>query len=217
MEDHLKQNLMVKRKVFCVGFNKTGTTSLMRAFENLGYNVGDQRTAERMLGDYENGNFAPILEYCEGADAFQDVPFSLPNTYRHLYARFPESLFILSVRSSAEQWYQSLSRFHSKLFNNGEIPTVEVLRNALYVEKGWIWRFNQCLIKSSESNPYEKENAINCYEQHNRDVKDFFKDRQNQLLVLDVSASDAYSRLCNFLGMPQVEGDFPWENSTDRK
>ena len=35
-----------KQKIFCIGRNKTGTTSLKRAFEDLGYPVGDQRKAE---------------------------------------------------------------------------------------------------------------------------------------------------------------------------
>jgi hypothetical protein len=35
-----------KVKYFCIGRNKTGTTSLKRAFEDLGYPVGDQRKAE---------------------------------------------------------------------------------------------------------------------------------------------------------------------------
>lgn len=217
LEAILRPELMENRKVFCVGFNKTGTTSLMKALKELGFKVGNQRTAEEMLVHYENGDFAPIIRYCASADAFQDVPFSLPNTFRHLHAGFPDSLFILTVRSSSEQWYQSLVRFHSKLFNNGETPTAEALRNATYVEKGWIWRFNRCLINSSEADPYEKGNAVRCYEQHNRDVTDFFKDRHQQLLVLNVSSPDAYAQLCQFLGKPELEGSFPWENSTDKK
>jgi hypothetical protein len=31
-------------KIFCIGLFKTGTTSLKKAFQDLGYTVGDQRT-----------------------------------------------------------------------------------------------------------------------------------------------------------------------------
>jgi len=206
-----------RKKVFCIGFNKTGTTSLMKALKDLGLRVGNQRIAEEMLWNYESGNFAPILKYCESADAFQDVPFSLPDTFRHLDACYPDSLFILTVRSSSEQWYQSLTRFHAKLFNNGVVPSAEVLQNAAYVEKGWIWRFLRCLIHSSETDPYEKENAIRRYEQHNREVEAHFQNQKHRLLILDVSTSDAYASLCRFLGRPPLEGNFPWENITENK
>jgi hypothetical protein len=85
-------------KIFCIGFNKTGTTSLYHALLREGLKVGDQPTAERLLASYVDGDFDPIVEYCKTARAFQDVPFSMPNTYRHLYHAFPDAKFILSVR-----------------------------------------------------------------------------------------------------------------------
>lgn len=36
-----------RRKVFCVGRNKTGTTTLFDALQGLGYRMGDQLTAEK--------------------------------------------------------------------------------------------------------------------------------------------------------------------------
>ena len=48
-------SLLVKDKVkyFCIGRNKTGTTSLKKAFEDLGFIVGDQRAAE-LLADRQH-------------------------------------------------------------------------------------------------------------------------------------------------------------------
>ncbi len=82
-------------KCFCIGRNKTGTTFLKRAFENLGYPVGNQRKAEILTGKYYfEGNFQPIVAYCESAQVFQDVPFSYPETYKHLDKAYPGSKFI---------------------------------------------------------------------------------------------------------------------------
>ena len=36
-------------KVFCIGFGRTGTTSLERALRDLGYRLGDQRQGELVL------------------------------------------------------------------------------------------------------------------------------------------------------------------------
>ena len=90
-----------RRKIFVIGRNKTGTTSLRRTFEELGFPVGDQREAERLYDRaYFEGRFEAIVDYCHSAQVFQDVPFGCPGTFRHLDAAFPSSLFILSSGQS---------------------------------------------------------------------------------------------------------------------
>ena len=127
-------------KVFCIGRNKTGTTSLERALSDLGYVVGHQPTAELLIHDYAQRNFKPIVEYCRTAEAFQDVPFSLPYTYQILDYAFPGSKFILTVRDNENEWYQSLIRFHrNRLGVRGKI-TKEDLLNDQYRYQGFIWR-----------------------------------------------------------------------------
>src|SRR6056297_2482611 len=68
-------------KVFIIGFNKTGTTTLERTLRLWGFKIGDQRVASMMLEDYSDSRWDRILKLVETADAFQDVPFSLPDTY----------------------------------------------------------------------------------------------------------------------------------------
>jgi hypothetical protein len=69
-------------KIFCIGANKTGTTSLKQAFINLGFTVGDQRTAELMLRSYIQGDYSGLIDYCQTAQVFQDIPFSWPEIYK---------------------------------------------------------------------------------------------------------------------------------------
>jgi len=53
-----------KTKFFCIGRNKTGTTSLQVAFKELGFIVGRQRPAEILYDQYYyRGEFGPIIEY----------------------------------------------------------------------------------------------------------------------------------------------------------
>ena len=49
----LLQGLRVagKQKVFCIGLNKTGTTSLQKEMIDLGYVVGNARLAEFSFDD----------------------------------------------------------------------------------------------------------------------------------------------------------------------
>lgn len=116
-------------KIFGIGNNKTGTTSLQKAMFDLGYKIGDQRTAELLHKEWSLRNFKPIVEYCKTAEFFQDIPFSKPFTFVALDQAFPNSKFILTVRDNPEQWYNSLVKFHSKLWGkDGRTPTNKICK-----------------------------------------------------------------------------------------
>ena len=111
-------------KVFCIGANKTGTTSLAHALKSLGYALGGQHEAEPMaVRDWRARNFNALIDCCRTAEAFQDISFSCPYTFQTLDAYFPESKFILTVRDSTDDWYESLTSFHSKICGKGCLPS----------------------------------------------------------------------------------------------
>lgn len=92
-----------EEKIFCIGRNKTGTTTIAHTLAELGYRVAPQRYAELLADDcYLRGKFGLIVEFCRYYNAFQDVPFSWPRTYRVLDEAFPNARFILTVRDSPE-------------------------------------------------------------------------------------------------------------------
>ena len=205
-------------KYFCIGNNKTGTTSIGQAFKDFGYVVGNQRKAELLMDDYYNDKFETIIDYCKTAEIFQDVPFSCPNTYKHMDKAFPNSKFILTVRDNSEQWYNSLTSFHTKLFGNGTLPTWEVLKKIEYVYPGWSYNNRIKLYNLTENdNPYDKSILTTYYNMHNQDVIDYFKDRPNDLLILNVSDKDSYQKLAKFIGVKvDKNAQFPWKNKTSQ-
>lgn len=73
-----KVEVLVKPKIFCTGRNKTGTTSVKRAFQDLGYRVGKEEMAYKYLHAYAKRDFKPIKKFCKTAQVFEDIPFSLP-------------------------------------------------------------------------------------------------------------------------------------------
>jgi hypothetical protein len=204
-----------KVKYFCIGRNKTGTTSLRAAFEMLSYPVGNQRTAEILTDKYYfAGDFDPIVEYCKSARVFQDVPFSYPETYRHLDRAYPGSKFILTVRDDAEQWYRSITRFHAKMFGrDGRTPTAEDLKAAQYLRPGFMYNVVR-LHGTTDEDPYNKDAMIAHYERHNREIKEYFEGRSEDLLVINVAEQGAYRRFIDFLEVASPYDDFPWENKT---
>lgn len=203
-----------RQKIFCIGQNKTGTTSLAAALRNLDIPVGQQRWAERLLPDWGRRDFRRIVWYCRTAQAFQDIPFSLPYTFQAMDMYFPGSKFILTVRDDPEQWYRSLISFLIKRFGSEAIASQAALREVSYRYRGFIADVQSLSLGPSEEAPYNKDVLIAYYNFHNKMVADYFRNRPEDLLVLNVAEQGAHRKLCEFLHVPCHSEDFPWENKT---
>lgn len=201
-------------KIFCVGLNKTGTTSIGVALSNLGLSVCSPILGEKLLDDWAQRDFRRIIELCGTADAFEDVPFSLPFTYQALAMTFPDGKFILTVRDSPEQWYESLVGYHSLLFGDGRKPTAEQLKKARYRYPGWIWRWHTCQY-GEDCEPYDKARYLDQYKRHEANVMDYFGPCDERLLVLNVADKAAMLKLCAFVGVPYREQEMPHLNSRE--
>jgi hypothetical protein len=195
--------------------NKTGTTSISTALTQLGYTVADQAPAEMLIRDWAKRDFMQLIDFCQTADAFQDIPFSLPFTYQALDQHYPNSKFILTIRGSVDEWYQSLTKFHTKLFGEGQIPSAKQLQAATYRYPGFVYDSIKLVYDTPDDDLYNYETLNNQYHRHQANVISYFCHRPEQLLVLNVADGDAYYQLCDFLGKPRVNADFPWENKTD--
>ncbi len=171
-------------KIFGIGFHKTGTKSLASAFRKLGYKccAGVGIHEENLQENIYEMAFSMVEKY----DAFQDNPW--PILYKELDLKFPNSKFILTVRDT-ENWIKSLVN-HCK-------------RRKTPMRK-WIY---------GKANPLGNEKLyIRRYEQHNQEVIEYFKDRPESLLIMDITKGEGWEKLCPFLGkeIPQVE--FPVKN-----
>jgi hypothetical protein len=199
-------------KVFCIGAGKTGTTSLEAFFRTLGLTLGDQQAGERLVWAWAERNFAPIIDLARSAQVFQDIPFSLPFTYVALDQAFPDAKFILSVRDDAEQWYRSLTRYHTKILGKGCLPTADDLKKFIYIYEGWIFDSMQLIYGISEDDPYPKTQLIAQYEAHNRTVADYFRTRPEALLTVDLSDPRAAASIMTFLELPYSGETMPHLN-----
>lgn len=201
-------------KVFCVGRNKTGTTSMEMALRSLGYRMGLQARGEMLKDDWARRDFTRVVALCRTADAFQDVPFSNAFTFQALDPHFPGSKFVLTVRDSPEQWYESLVRFHTKIVGKGRRPTADDLREFTYRYKGFLWDAFVATYGGDERLLYDRDTYIAHYLDHNRSVTEYFRHRPSDLLVLNVGAADAMRTLCEFLGRPYDGRPMPHVNRT---
>lgn len=177
-------------KVFCIGFHKTGTTSLTVALRALGYRV----TGPNGVDDPDIASNVLPMAYAlvEQYDAFQDNPW--PIIYRDLDRQYPGSRFILTLRNTDSWMTSQLKHFG---------------RRETWMRK-WIYG-----VGCPEGNEAVYRET---FEAHNREVLDYFSERPDDLLVLDLAKGDGWEKLCPFLGKPVPTMPFPHANKgSDRE
>jgi len=178
-------------KIFGIGLSKTGTSSLAQALQILGFRTLDNMGASR----YVAGDLSSIdLEKVEAHDALTDTP--IPSFYRELDRRYPGSKFILTVRER-EGWLKSCMKQFSLRFAESQSEPNKRLFVDLY-----------------GTNVFDAEKFARGYDRFVVGVTEYFRDRTDDLLVLNVTAGEGWERLCPFLAKPVPDIPFPKANVT---
>lgn len=166
-------------KVFCIGFQKTGTSSIGAALSVLGYRVHNgfrfnQPGKVQIEPPVSLAKLADIaLPVVPRFSAFQDNPWCL--LFRELDEAFPGSRFILTRRARRD-WYQSLRRhFHET-------------DSAMF----------QFIYDCDTATSAPSEHFLARYDAHNQAVLTHFRKRPSDLLVLDLETAD-WAPICAFL------------------
>lgn len=172
---------MSDRKVFGIGMNKTGTTTLKVCLEELGYTVCGPDL--ELLRCADRGELGPVFECAEDYDVFQDWPW--PFVYEEMDRRYEDSKFILTRRKDSEVWFDSLKKHSIK-----KGPTE--YRKIAY---------------GHEMPAGKKSHHVNIYEQHNEEVRAYFEGREEDFLEVCWEEGDGWETICDFLGhdVPRVE------------
>lgn len=194
----LKPNLP---QVFCLGFHKTGTTSLGAALETLGYRAihGDGRglwsgadEGRGLIQKIDAGDYA--LDTLPLFDAFLDNPYF--SIWKQLAEANPEARFVLTLRS-ADKWIDSCVRYYGG-------RRVRPMRE---------WMFGQ--YADPASSPEAREKWLATYNKHNADILDYFAGKSN-FLCLNLTEDASWDQLCAFLDEPKPKQPFPFLNSTQK-
>lgn len=196
------------RHIFCIGFNKTATTSLMHLFGKKML-CADQGQFENLIYEYYNDNYDPIINEIHRYKRdtfFQDVPFSMPNLYKILDQNFPEAKFILSVRDSAEQWYSSLKRFHN-------VNSINELKNFDYRQKHWLYDWYIKGLGCDKNDPLNEEYLKSVYSLHIKDVNQYFSGSKN-FIEINIKEENILSKLSNFVGVNFLDCNIPHVNKS---
>ena len=82
----------------------------------------------------------------------------------------------------------------------------------LYRYKGFLWRAQELIYGANEVTFHDKEMYMTHYNEHNKQVREYFKYRTGQLLVLNLSNPQAMRDLCEFLGLDYTGQTMPHVN-----
>lgn len=176
-------------KVFGIGLNKTGTSSLktcmkLWGFAHMSYDLD-------AFNAYRNEDWAYLKSVCDSHDSFENWPWAL--MYEKVHDWYPDAKFILTVRKDADTWFTSLSR-HGKRIG----PLVDY---ELYIYGYAI--------------PDENRQAhIDFYHAHNKRVEEFFADKPGKLIRVCWEQGNGWPELSSFLNQPLPQSEFPHSNKT---
>lgn len=177
-------------KIFGIGLNKTGTTTLGEALKTLGYDkhIGFD---PKILEYYKFCDLKPIFDIADQNNNFEDWPW--PLIFKDLYEKYESAKFILTKRKTPETWYESLCN-HSRKIEPSDA------RKLIY----------------GHYMPHDfKKEHIKFYNDHNREVTDFFKkNAPDKLLTVCWEDNDEWEKLCGFLDKDIPKDKFPHLNKT---
>ena len=184
-------------KIFGIGFQKTGTSSLNVALRQLGFKAAGGFRINHPKGvaippPVTNAKVLDVaLKRTTVGDSFNDNPW--PVLFRELDAAFPDAKFILTTRAP-DRWIASVVRHFAD--RPGDMAR-------------WIYGV-----------PYPKGNEaryLDVYTAHNDAVRAHFADRPDKLLDIDFERGGAWPELCAFLHRPIPKAAFPHDNKAENR
>ena len=196
-------------EVIGAGYGRTGTFTLKTALEMLGFGP-----CHHMVEILEHPELAPFWnraaegEKVDWEEIFgkyrATVDWPGCSFYAELAERYPDAKVILSSRDP-ERWYESMSQTILKTMSDD-------LKQGSDVRADNPMRFAGLLIaEKAFGRDFSRENVIAEFKRHEQEVRDTIA--AERLLVFD--ARQGWEPLCEFLGVPVPDEEFPKTNALD--
>lgn len=174
-------------KIFNVGLNRAGTSSLTQALRILGFRAAHHRVGERRIVDLVNENAQANRRLLQGLDDHYDAfsDFAASRFVATLDRQYPNSRFILTLRD-LDGWLDSRER---KVMKNRADPNY---RHGFLTVNRAAWTRGRTAYLAW--------------------LDEYFAGREQDLLRIDIPAGDGWEPLCRFLHRPVPSLPFPWLN-----
>lgn len=193
-------------RVFGIGWHKTATTSLQAALKIL--RIPGQHYPYPLYPEIRAGKaYYPTAHF-----HYALTDFPVPMVYRQLDAMYPGAKFILTIRP-VEKWLASAE----KHFQLGHSPHPGHTGLSYWDVKEMHGRYSHSIHELAYGQRYfDAQVFASRYVRHNQEILEYFYDRPDDLLVLDIEQPDnvKWQKLCRFLDVPQPDMAFPHMFST---
>lgn len=192
-------------KIFCIGMQRTGTTSIgdfceeQLGLPRRGYPVSRSRGWTRA---WFEGRLDRVFRdrLFQTGMAFDDDPWWCPGVYERLAREFTQAKFVMFLRDP-DDWFSSLmahsggrspgeTDIHARIYDR-EDEYMQLVRNT----RSRIARLNGFLLEP------ERERYIRIYRRHVSDVMTFFEDTDSdRFFSAQLDDPDKFRKLAIFLG-----------------
>lgn len=171
---------MAINKIFIIGLPRTATTSVCLASLGLGFKTAHNAYTQHAFIQAEVLADTPI--FCD---------------YQTLDKQFPDSKFIYLTRE-ASLWLPSIRQLLQRMIVNlqrgdgGFNP---------HLKRCYSEVFSPLTVDNIEQDQF----LLGCYQGHQQGVFDYFSERKQDLLTVDVSDENSYQALLTFLNVEQLD------------
>ena len=169
------------QKIFGIGLPRTGTSSLGDALKEMGFTC--KHFAPELWPN-------PTVEALRAYDAFIDTP--VPSLFGKLDKICVGSKFILTTRNK-DAWLSSMDW----MLTHGQVI--------------WWWdlrTYNLCK-ETYGMAKYNKVHFSELYDQFHQKVNEYFKDRPQDLLILDLDKKICTKEIADFLEVEDISLSYP--------
>jgi len=168
-------------KIFIIGLPRTATTSVCLAMLGLGFKTAHNAYTQHAFNEAQVIADTPI--FCD---------------YKKLDEHFPKSKFIYLSREK-NNWLPSIKQLLQRMIVNlqrGDGGFNPHLKRC----------YNEVFSPLTADNLALNDFLLGCYQRHQQDAFDYFKDRSTDFLNIDVSDSKSYQQLLAFLDIEPERG-----------
>ncbi|MDF1698482.1 MAG: tetratricopeptide repeat protein [Saprospiraceae bacterium] len=190
-------------KVFGIGLSRTGTSSLTKALDLLGFTtIHFINPITKRVIDIDDFYYY---------DAFTDSPVAY--RFEELYQLFPNAKFIYTERN-LDDWVRS----NSNLYKPMKFSTTLEMKEWLNQPKGdqfnkLFQNYHPTYHAAYESLYADFPNWETAYHAFEKRVDRFFEDKPtSSFLKINIPDGDGWIKLCHFLEVPIPKYDFPHRN-----
>ena len=186
----------IPTRIFGIGMHKTATTSLHLAMKILNFDSAHWNSAHWAKAIWTEMKTWGRSLTVEKSYHLCDLP--IPLLFRELDKAYPGSKFIHTMLDeevwvkAAEIHWSPRNRFRASWDSD---PFSHRIHQEVYGQRH-----------------FDREVFLARYRQHNAEVLDYFKDRPQDLLVMNMSAGAGWPELCGFVGKPVPDVPYPHGN-----